>query len=317
MKKFLILLLLPILFISCSKSPESTNGKITVFTSILPQKYFVERISSGKIDVNVLVTPGKSPATYEPTPDQVVKLSKSKILFTIGVPFEKAFLSKVKSSLKDIEIIDTAEGIKKRMLDEHHHDKDEHGHDEKHEHKEDKHHDDEKHGHDDHEHEKGADDPHTWLSPRLAKIHAKNIYDALIKADPANKDLYTKNYKALLNDLSSVDKTLKRTLKPYKGKTIFVFHPAFGYFTDEYGLVQEAIETGGKSPSPSKLKALISSAKKEKVKVIFVQPEFSQKSARAVASAIGGVVIRLNPLNPDYVNNLKNIADKIEESFKK
>jgi zinc transport system substrate-binding protein len=116
--------------------------------------------------------------------------------------------------------------------------------------------------------------------------------------------------------MDELDLYLKEKLAPYKGNTIFVYHPSFGYFTDEYGLYQEAVETGGKEPVPAILESIIEEALEEKVKIIFVQPEFSQKSAEAIAKGIGGKVISLNPLNPDYLNNMKAIADEIEGALK-
>jgi len=296
MKSAMTLFTTMLLILSCGKENPAT--KATLFTSILPQKYFVERITGGSIAADVLVKPGKSPATYEPTPDQMISLSKSKILFTLGVPFEKTFLKTVKSSLKNLEIVDTSVGIKRRFLENHdHHDEDG--------------------DHEEHDHSHGkTEDPHTWLSPRLAQIHSENIYKALLKAFPEKKKELTKNYKSLISDLKNLDKELGRYLNPMKGRIIFVFHPAFGYLTDEYGMKQMAIESGGKSPLPSDLAEIIKKAKHEKVRVIFVQPEFPEKSARAVAKAINGAVIRINPLNPDYINNLKEMARQIKESTK-
>lgn len=263
--------------------------KIQIFVSILPQKYFVEKIAGNMAEIEVMVGPGKSPATYEPDPNQVINLSSSDIFFTIGVPFENAFLKKIKANLKDTKIIDTSYGIKKRYLESHSHVKNS---------SEDKH--------------IKVEDPHIWMSPRLAKIQAENIYNALVKEDADNKEIYQKGYENLLDELNELDFYLKNKLQNYKGNKIFVFHPSFGYFTDEYGLYQEAIETGGKEPVPAVLEKIINEAIEENIKIIFVQPEFSKKSAEAIANGIGGRVLSLNPLNPDYINNMKFIADQIE-----
>ncbi len=281
---------------SCGKNSE-IQSQNSIFTSILPQKYFVKRIAGDTFEVNVLVGPGKSPATYEPTPEQVIKLGKSSILFTMGVPFEKAFLKNIGANIKNIKIIDTSRGIKKRYFKTHLNN-DSHSHGENH-FPEDK-----------------VEDPHTWLSPKLAQSHAKQIYEALISIKPEKKDVFNKNYKELINDLQNLHEKIKRTLAPMGGNEILVFHPAFGYFSDEYGLKQQAVEMGGKSPSPKVLTEIIENAKSKKVKVIFVQPEFSQKSAKAIAKAIGGVVISLNPLSPHYIENLSKIAQEIGESKK-
>jgi len=296
MKKIIFLSVLASLLIlyGCGKSEDNKSGKINVFTSILPQKYFVERIGGDRVSVSVLVGPGKSPATYEPLPDQVIALGTADIYFTIGVPFENAFIPKIHKSLQSLKIVDTSEGIKKRTIETHDHDD---------------------HGEEEHDHEAGATDPHVWMSARLVKQQALNIYNALSAKDPEGKDFYKKGYDSFISDLDKADAELKKSLAPFKGRTLFVFHPVFGYFADEYGFKQVAIETGGKEPSPSVLEAIIKKAKADKVKVIFVQPEFSRKSAEAVAKAIGGSVITLNPLNPDYLNNLLYIAAEVKKAL--
>lgn len=299
-KNSLLTVLALILFVQgCGKNTDEISGKLNVFTSIMPQKYFVERIGGDRVNVSVLVLPGKSPATYEPTPDQVVALSKADLFFSIGVPFEKAFIPSIEESLESLKIVDTSLGIKKRSIESNDHgDNEEHG---------------EHHGEEDHGHSEGAPDPHIWMSPVLVKQQALNIYKALSEKDPEGKDVYKKGYDSFIADLDKADAELKKVLAPFKGSTLFVFHPAFGYFADEYGLKQEAIETGGKEPSPSLLESIIKKAKADKVKVIFVQPEFSKKSAKAIANAINGSVIILNPLNPDYLNNILNIADEVKK----
>ena len=272
---------------------NKNTDKIKVFVSIMPQKYFVEKIGGENVDVKVMVGPGKSPATYEPEPNQVVDLSSTQIFFTIGVPFEKAFLKKISDNLQNTKIIDSSKGIKRRYLEKHSHDENK-----------------EKHN------EIQIEDPHIWLSPSLVKIQGKNIYEALVEADPQEKLKYEEGYNALIKEMDELDLYLKEKLAPYKGNTIFVYHPSFGYFTDEYGLYQEAVETGGKEPVPAILESIIKEALEEKVKIIFVQPEFSQKSAEAIAKGIGGSVVSLNPLNPDYLSNMKAIADEIEGALK-
>jgi zinc transport system substrate-binding protein len=296
MKKIIFLSVLAFVFMlsGCGKSEDNRSGKINIFTSILPQKYFVERIGGDRVSVSVLVGPGKSPATYEPLPDQVIALGTADIFFTIGVPFENAFIPKIQKSLQSLKIVDTSEGIKKRTIEVHDHDD---------------------HGEEEHGHEAGAPDPHIWMSARLVKQQALNIYNALSAKDPEGKDFYKKGYDNFIADLDKADAELKKSLAPFKGRTLFVFHPVFGYFADEYGFKQVAIETGGKEPSPSVLETIIKKAKADNVKVIFVQPEFSRKSAEAVAKAIGGSVITLNPLNPDYLNNLLYIAAEVKKAL--
>ncbi|MFP4442973.1 MAG: metal ABC transporter solute-binding protein, Zn/Mn family [Spirochaetia bacterium] len=300
MKKLLgMFIVFAMIIVSCgsNRNSETENAaEVSVFTSILPQKYFVEQIGGDRVDVSVLVPPGKSPATYEPQPDQVVELSEADVLFTIGVPFENAFLPKIKSSVKNILIVDTSEGIEKRHLEEHSHEEE-----------------GEKYAHS--EEEKGAVDPHVWMSPLAAIRISDNIMQTLIEIDEEGEEQYRKAFVDLEENLQAVHQELAEILEPYRGSVFFVFHPSFGYFADEYGLEQVAVETGGKSPAPSDLEEIIEHARKEDVKMIFVQPEFPQKSAERIAEAIDGTVVNLNPLNPDYLENLRKIARELEKGL--
>ena len=294
MKKMYLIMFFAVyclIFFGCTIKKENSE-KIPVYASILPQKYFIERIGGNKVSIEVMVKPGQNPATYEPTPEQIIKLSNSMLFFTIGVPFEKQFIPIVKSTVKNIKLIDTSIGVKKRYLEEHSHGEGE-----------------------DKEIHTGGEDPHIWLSPLAVKIQAKNILDSLLEIDSKNGEYYKENLEDFLLELDAIHKEIKADLDPFKGKTIFVFHPAFGYFTDEFGLNQESIETGGKEPSPATMMEIINHALEENIKVIFVQPEFSKKNGEAVANAIGAKVVELNPLSPDYFNNLRKIAEEIKKSL--
>ena len=284
------------------------NASLKVFTSILPQKYFVEKIGGDRVSVNVLVIPGKSPATYEPVPSQVIDLSSSDIFFSIGVPFEKGFLDSVRENLNGLVIKDVSDGVKKRNIIRHFHD-DEDSHVEIEE---------DNHGEETHEdnHEAGKD-PHIWLSLKAAKIMAENIYMTLSEKDPENSSYYRENFNALVEEIVKTDEELTEMLAPYKGRRFFVFHPSFGYFADEYGLEQVAVESGGKEPSPAALEKIITEAKSGGIKIIIAQPEFSKKSAEVIAEAIRGEVLLLNPLDPDYLSTIRKIAEGIKIAFER
>lgn len=269
----------------------------SVFTSILPQEYFVERIGGDRVEVQALVTPGSSPATYEPTPRQMAALSEAEVFFRIGVPFENAFVPKIEGATEGLRIVDTRKGITLRKMKAHH--PEEHG-------------DADGGGQD-----KEGDDPHIWLSPRLVKVQARTIADALIEVDPAGKVTYEKNLAVFLKDLDALDAHLAEALAPVKGETFMVFHPAWGYFADAYGLEQEPIEIEGKDPSGRQLVRIIEMAKKEGVRVIFAQSQFSMESAKRIAEEIGGAVVPINPLARDYVGNLGQVAEAVLEALQK
>ena len=286
----LILLLFIGFFSGCSKGGHS--GGETVFVSIPPQEYFVERIAGGRVGVEALVRPGSSPATYSPTPRQVVELGQSSLYFRIGVQFEEAFLPGIMDACPDLRVVDTRAGIELRTLKGHHE------------------------CDSDHHHEAGAKDPHSWLNPRMVKIQSRTIADALIAADPAGKTVYEANLAAFMDELDSLDARLAEALAPLRGKTFMVFHPAWGYFADAYGLEQVAIEVEGKDPSALQLNRIIELARAENVQAIFIQPQFSAASADAIAEAIGCAVIPIDPLARSYVENLEFVAETIESTLK-
>jgi zinc transport system substrate-binding protein len=278
---------------SAPAAPPSSQP-IQVEVSILPQKYFIERVGGDHVSVEVLVSPGQEPHTYDPTPKQMAHLAEAQIYFQIGFPFEQALISKIADNFQNLRVVDTRQGIKLRMQTEPDEDATSNpagG--------------------------KGEPDPHIWLSPRLVKIQAQNIATALVQFDPAHAAVYQKNLRDFQADLDRLDAELAATLAPFKGCEFFVFHPAFGYFADAYGLKQVPVEVGGKEPSAKELSKLIERAKNEGVKVIFVEPQFSPKSAQAVADAIGGAVVPLDPLAPNYIRNLENLAAQVQKALVK
>ena len=264
---------------------ENQSKPLSIFVSIQPQAYFVKRIGGDRVTVNVLIHSGKNPATYAPTPVQISTLLRSRVYFSIGVPFENTFINKITSLSKQIQIVDTRKGIRLRKMD----------------------------GQDDSA--GGGNDPHIWMSPALVKIQAETIYKTLVKLDPKGEVKYRAGLNSFLSDLDSLDKKISLALAPVKGRSIFVFHPVFGYFADAYDLKQIAVEIGGKSPKGKKISEFIKKAKKDGVRVVFVQPQFDSSAASKIASAINGVVVPLDPLNESYITNMEEMADKIYEAL--
>ena len=314
MKKLLMLLV----FIS---SLFASKEQITV--SILPQKYFVQKIVGDKFDVNVMVQPGFSPATYEPKSSQMKDLVNSKLYFSIDVPFEKVWLKKFKQNAKNTLFVDSHEGIEKLAMAKHtHHEEDNHKDDE---HKDDEHkdhghnhgkkhstHEEDLHEEDNHE----GLDPHVWLDPILVKIQAKNIFDAIVKIDPSNQSFYKTNYENFLKQLDDLNSKIEEILKDSKEKSFMVFHPSWGYFAKRYDLEQIAIEVEGKEPKPNELVEMIEDAKEHNIKVVFVAPQFSQKSAKTISKNLNANVVTINPLSLKWDEELINTANQIALSYK-
>ena len=309
MKRF-VKLFTVISVIAVFYAPAWAKTPVPVFVSIVPQQYFVQQIGKDKVDVSVMVQPGASPATYEPKPAQMVKLSKTRLYFSIGVPFETFWLDKIASANPDMTIVHTDKGIEKQPMAAHHHEKEYQA-----DHHDDKTKIDADHDHED-DHGHAGLDPHIWLSPKLVKIQAGYMLDALATTDPENKDFYTANYTAFIKEIDALDQDLTRMLTDNAGMQFMVFHPAWGYFARDYNLKMIPIEIEGKAPKPAKLQELIAHARVEGIKVVFVQPQFSTKSAELVAKEINGQVMRANPLALDWLDNMKKMAEQFKEVLK-
>lgn len=311
--KYLIVLLF---FLQVSAGNGSAGDKVPVFVSIVPQKYFVQQIGKDLVDVQAMVQPGASPATYEPKPKQMADLSKARIYFAIGVPFENAWLEKIAAANPNMQVVHTDHGIKKLAMAAHPHHHDDHA---KQQHEADHHHEGVAHhgeaGHNDH-HERAGLDPHIWLSPPLVKIQARTILAALQEVDPVHRSVYEANFKEFATQIDQLDADLKEIFAGKTGLQFMVFHPAWGYFARAYGLKQVPIEIEGKAPKPAQLKALIQHARRDRIKVVFVQPQFSTQSAEVVAREIRGAVAFANPLAADWMANLRGVADKFQAVLK-
>ncbi len=288
-KKIALLLFIPLLFTlsGCGSETEESSDRITVFVSIEPQRFFLNKIGGDYINVEVMVKPGQNPATYEPAPVQITKLGKSKVFFTIGVPFENSFINKIESTLPELNIVDTAEGISKRKIEDHSHDSSAG------------------------DQESELSDPHVWMSPVLVKKQASIILNTLVGLAPEKSDYFRQNYNNFIRELDQLNTDIEKILKPLKGRIMFVYHPSFGYFTDQYGLRQEAIESGGKEPSPRILESIIEEIIENGVDAIFVQPEFRNSSIEVISEATGASVIPVDPLSYNYFENLKYIAETL------
>lgn len=266
--------------------PVAPDG-LVVFTGVPPMAYVAERIAGGHARVETLMRTGQDPHTFEPGPEQVVALCRARLYLSLGMPFEMQIIGKVSASARDFHVVDTRKGISLRPLESH-----------------------DGHAGDTQTACEQAD-PHVWLGPPQLEQLAKNITEALVEAEPAHTDAFRANLAAFLDELHALDAQLREMLGPYADETFYVYHPAFGYFADAYGLRQEAVETGGKSPAPRHIRELIARAQSDSVRVIFVQPQFAPDAANAIAEAIGGVVAPLDDLAKDVPANLEEIARRI------
>jgi zinc transport system substrate-binding protein len=264
---------------------------LETIAGIPPVAYLVQRIGGPYVRVEVLVQAGQDPHIFEPTPRQAIHLSRAKLFFRAGMPFEDRLVEHVAGEIAHFTVVDAAAGIAKRASNHTC--------------------DDACMVRNDDRDDDGPADPHVWLSPPLLKTMASNITAALGQADPLHKPIFETNLKMLDAELDALDRRIAQSLLPYRGQAFYVFHPAFGYFADSYGLRQESVEVEGKLPTPRQVFSLISKARADHVKIIFLQPQFNQQVAASIAQAIGGAVMPMDDLAFDVIANLDDVAQKI------
>ena len=271
---------------------------LEVFVSILPQKYFVERVGGDAVKVGVMVRPGQNPATYDPTPQQMVAVAKARAYFRIGVAFEDTWLPRMQAANPSMRIVDTRSGIALQAMAVHepaHDGGGSRGNDKK---------------------PPGLLDPHIWTSPPLVKQQAATVRDALIALAPDQRPRFEQGYARFAADLDALDADIRKTLAGKKDRRFMVFHPAWGYFASAYGLQQVPIEVEGKEPGPQALARIIDAARRDQVRVVFVQAQFSKTAAVAVARSIGGEVVQIDPLAEDLLGNTRSVAQALARAMR-
>ncbi len=271
--------------LSCLLTAPVWAKPLHIFVSILPQKYFVERVAGELAQVSVMVQPGRSPETYEPTLKQMTQFSQVDAYIRIGLPFEDVWMSRLQQNNPQLRWLDARDTVQLRVLEAH-----DHG-DKGAEHNAEQH--------------QSAPDPHIWVAPLLVVKMVQQIQTLLSELDPPNAAIYAANAAAFQQDLQQLDQDIRSQLKGLEGQRFLVFHPSWSYFADAYGLQQIAIEREGKSPGAKSLQHLIVQAKAWGIRVVFVQRQFSQRDAKTVAQAIDGEVIAVDPLAENYVENLR------------
>ncbi len=269
-------LLIVVALVGCYRSTDSPSRPVVV-VSVLPQAFFVERIAGDRVEIEIMIPPGANPSTYEPNIDQLKSFSRAKLYVKVGHPDFAFELAWVGRLLAENPDLRVVDGAAGMVLE--------------------------------------SSDPHLWLSPRLMRTMARNITSALGEVLPEEKGALESNLTELLDEIEEVDSDVRERLKEKLGEKVFVFHAAWGYFAHEYGLVQVSLEEGAREPGVRALADFIDQARGERARVIFVQPQFSQRSARVVAEEVGARVVVLDPLAPDWSANMRRVADAFQEAL--
>ncbi|NLB52496.1 MAG: zinc ABC transporter solute-binding protein [Syntrophomonadaceae bacterium] len=267
----------------CSTTAEkngvevNTVKPVKVLVSILPQADFVGSIGGEKVEVTVLIPPGANPEDYEMSPRQIQKISEADMYITVGnIPFEEINMERIKSANPDMSIISFNEK-----------------HDEN----------TEAHKH----------DPHVWLSPRLVMEQAEIICKELSLIDSANETFYLKNKNAYISELERLDIEIKELLADRQRDHFLVYHPAWGYFAEDYGLVEIAVEKDGKEPTAGEMARIIEEAESRGIKEVLVSPQHSTRSAETIAKQMGGEIKVVDPLPGNYIEGMREAAYTFKE----
>jgi zinc transport system substrate-binding protein len=282
------LLLATVLLSGCVT--DSQEGLIGVVVTLPPQKEMIEAVGGGNVRVTVMVPPGESPHTYAPIPSQMTRVAEAQLYLTVGsgVEFEVNYMDEMIAQNSDMKIVNCSKGIELLELEHNGVWENDHG---------------------------GGKDPHIWLSPLNARQMVISMCEGLTSIDEGNRELYERNRDSYLSELDSLHSEIAGKLEGREGSSFLVFHPAWGYFAEAYGLVQLAIEEEGKAPGPSGVAAVIEQAKERDIKVVFVSPQFDKSSAETIAREIGGEVVQVDSLAGDYIENLREVAAKVSEGL--
>ena len=270
------LVCLVVLLAGCG-SGVSPPQRPVVVVSVLPQAYFVERLAGDLVDIEVMIPPGASPSAYEPSIGQLRAMSEASLYVKVGHPNFPFERAWLDRLLSERSDLMVVDCAGDLR--------------------------------------EANDDPHIWLSPGCVRVIAPKIAAALSDLLPARRPEIERSLRELLVDVDALDTEIHALLDPYAGGRILVFHPAWSYFTKEYGLEQIAIESEHKEPSPHELADLIDEARGAGFQVIFVQPQLSRRSAELVASELNAEVVVLDPLARDWLSNMRYVAETIEEGL--
>jgi zinc transport system substrate-binding protein len=268
-----------LLFWASADASPAAAGKIDITVSVPPQAWFVEKIGGDHVSVHVMIPGGANPATYEPTPRQLISLSDSSMYVKVGAPafsFENRYLRAFLDRNPRMTVVDTSAGVKFR-----------------------------------------TGDAHIWTSPAPVRVAAANIAQGLAAHDPAHKEDYEKNLKEFLAGIDALDQSIKKLLDGKSGYSFMIYHPAWGYFADEYNLRQIPIEDKGKPGNAAHIRSMIDLARQKGIRDVLVQKGFDAKSARTIADELGGKVIEIDPLERDWPRGLLDFAGKLSHILRK
>ncbi len=288
MKSLVWLLAAALLLSACDRSPFP-RGRFIAVASFYPLYALTRQVAGEHAEVLSLVPSGVEPHDWEPSPQDLKRIGRARLLVYNGAGLEP-WVAKLQRDgvLKDAVVVRASEGLPLIVPEG-----------------------------------SAKPDPHVWLDPVYAQSIVRAIADGLVKADPARAATYKEKANAALQRLQSLDDAFSSGLRDCSRHEIVVAHSAFAYLGKRYGLTVVPIMgmAPESEPSPAQLAAIVKFAREKKVKYIFTEPLVSPKLAETLAREADAKTLVLNPIEgitaaeqaagKDYValmeENLKNL----------
>lgn len=276
MKRITIFIIICALLSACVTHENNADEK-TIFVTITPLKRIVEEITCGDFNIEVLVPEGASPETFEPTARQLTALNEASKVYATGlIDFEQSIIANIDQT----RIVDLSQGITPIAGSC-------------------------SHGHKHHTH---GIDPHTWTSPRTLATMVRTIEHAIISEYP-DSTKYSEAAARLTERIEALDRHCAESIERSNTQAILIYHPAYTYYARDYGIRQIAIEHDGKEPSPRQMTAIIEEARRNNIRTILIQPQYSPDKVATIATECNAEIIETNPLADDILLEIQRVTD--------
>ncbi len=252
---------------------EPGAGGRRIVVSIPPQKFLAQQIAGDLVNVQVMLEPGHAPETFDPTPRHMAEVAGADFYFSIGVPFEKAWLPKIRQLGPDLRVVECCEQFARPA-----------------------------------DRSAGADDPHVWVSPMRFLRAAELMRAALLSRDQGKRGIYDQKYRTFSAELVMLHRDLRYLLKDRRIDEFIISHGALGPLARDQGLTQIALESGGKEVGPKFLADITALARRLGIRTVFVLKQYNQGPARALARELNADVVEIDPLAENYLDNMRAIG---------
>lgn len=272
-----------------TEAPE--QGKIKVSVTFNAMKEFVTAVGKDKVDVATIIPDGMKPHDFEPKAQDIAGLSTAQVFVYSGLGME-AWAEEAIKAADNAELItveaskgaDPIENTDQEEIEEH-----------------------------------GQYDPHIWLSLKGAELEVKNIKDALVQADPSNKDYYETNCNDFVSQLETLFNEYNEKFQSTEKKSFVTGHAAFGYLCRDFGLEQNSVEDtfAEGEPSAQQLTELVAYCKENKVTTVFAEEMASPEVSQTLANEVGAKVETIYTIesNEDDLTYLERVTDNLAKIY--